>query len=147
MFGDAWSNPLIFSFDAPNRTVIVEDCYFDLDGAFYEAYFPISLYVRRSHFNVTNYQYGVWNDFRWDCYANNATDLGGKLVIEDNLFTDHHQQALYNFFFFSSFDDFVLRNNTFNGVTYLDMETRPFIDVHPQSMCDPDWRTQRITID
>jgi len=76
MFGDAWSNPLIFSFDAPNRTVLVEDSYFDLDGAFYEAYFPISLIVRRSHFNVTNYQYGVWNDFRWDCYANNATDLG-----------------------------------------------------------------------
>ena len=55
MFGDAWSNPLIFSFDAPNATVLVEDCYFDLDGAFYEAYFPISLIVRRSHFNVTNY--------------------------------------------------------------------------------------------
>ncbi len=96
---------------------------------------------------MTNYQYGVWNDFRWDCYANNATDLGAKLIIEDNLFTEKHQQALYNFFFFSSFDDFVLRNNTFNRVTYLDMETRPFIDVHPQSMCDPDTRTQRITID
>jgi hypothetical protein len=90
MFGDAWSNPLIFSFDAPNHTVVVEDSYFDLDGAFYEAYFPISLEVRRSHFNVTNYQYGVWNDFRWDCYANNATDLGASLLFEDNLFTDKH---------------------------------------------------------
>jgi hypothetical protein len=55
MFGDAWSNPLIFSFDAPNRTVVVEDCYLDLDGAFSEAYFPISLNVRRSTFNLTNY--------------------------------------------------------------------------------------------
>ena len=73
----------------------------------------------------------MWNDFRWDCYANNATDLGGSLQIEDNLFTDRHQQALYNFFFFSSFDDFILRNNTFDRVTYLDMETRPFVDVHP----------------
>jgi hypothetical protein len=27
------------------------------------------------------------------------------------------------------------------------METRPFLDVHPQSMCDPDWRTQRVYID
>jgi hypothetical protein len=27
------------------------------------------------------------------------------------------------------------------------METRPFIDVHPQSMCDPDFRTWKITID
>lgn len=71
MFGDAWSNPLIFSFDAPNQTVIVEDCYLDLDGAFYEAYFPISVRVTNCHFNLTNYQYGVWNDFRWDCYANN----------------------------------------------------------------------------
>jgi hypothetical protein len=147
MFGDAWSNPLIFSFDAPNRTVLVEDCYFDLDGAFYEAYFPISLVVRRSHFNVTNYQYGVWNDFRWDCYANNATNLEAKLVLEENLFTEKHQQALYNFFYFSSFDDFILRNNVFDRVTYMDMETRPFIDVHPQSMCDPDFRTQHITID
>lgn len=55
MFGDAWSNPLIFSFDAPNRTVSVYDCYFDLDGAYYEAYFPISVYVKGSHFNLTNY--------------------------------------------------------------------------------------------
>lgn len=55
MFGDAWSNPLIFSFDAPNRTVLIEDSYLALDGALYEAYFPISLKVRRSHFNLTNY--------------------------------------------------------------------------------------------
>ncbi len=147
MFGDAWSNPLIFSFDAPNRTVLIEDCDLDLDGALYEAYFPISLKVRRSHFNLTNYQYGVWNDFRWDCYTNKATDVGGYLIIEESKFTGKHQQALYNFLFFSSFDDFILRNNTFDSCTYLDMETRPFLDVHPQSMCDPDFRTQNVFID
>jgi hypothetical protein len=27
------------------------------------------------------------------------------------------------------------------------METRPFLDAHPQSMCDPDFRTQKIFID
>jgi hypothetical protein len=91
MFGDAWSNPLIFSFDAPNRTVYIENCYLDLDGAFYEAYFPISLKIKGSHFNLTNYQYGVWNDFRWDCYSNKATDVGGYLIIEDSKFTNKHQ--------------------------------------------------------
>jgi hypothetical protein len=90
MFGDAWSNPLIFSFDAPNQTVILEDTYLDLDGALYEAYFPISVKIKGAHFNLTNYQYGVWNDFRWDCYAANQTDLGGYLIIEDTLFTGHH---------------------------------------------------------
>lgn len=55
MFGDAWSNPLIFSFDAPNQTVILEDTYLDLDGALYEAYYPISVKIKNAHFNVTNY--------------------------------------------------------------------------------------------
>lgn len=67
MFGDAWSNPLIFSFDAYNRTATVDGCYLDLDGAFYEAYDAIGVYVNNSHFNLTNYEYGFWNDFRWDC--------------------------------------------------------------------------------
>lgn len=44
-------------------------------------------------------------------------------------------------------DNFILRNNTFDGCTYLDMETRPFLDVHPQSLCDPDFRTQNVFID
>ena len=34
-------------------------------------------------------------------------------------------------------DDYIMKNNTFDGCTYLDMETRPFLDVHPQSLCDP----------
>lgn len=147
MYGDAWSNPLIFSFDAPNQTVTLEDTQLDLDGALYEAYFPISVHINNARINLTNYQYGVWNDFRWDCYSNKATNLGGSLIIENSYFLGQHQQALYNFFFFSSFDDFIIRNNTFDACTYLDMETRPFVDVHPQTMCDPDFRTQKIYLD
>ena len=147
MFGDAWSNPLIFSFDAKYQNILIDNAYLDLDGSLYECYFPISLRITRSHVNVTNYQYGIWSDFRWDCYANNATDVGGSLVFENSLFTGKHQQALYNFFYFASFDDFILNNNTFDGVTYLDMETRPFLDVHPQSMCDPNFRAQKVYID
>lgn len=71
MFGDAWSNPLIFSFDAINHTVVVDNSLLDLDGCLYECYFPISVAIRNSHFNLTNYEYGIWNDFRWDCQANN----------------------------------------------------------------------------
>jgi hypothetical protein len=81
MFGDAWSNPLIFGFDAKNCTVTIEKCYLDLDGALFEAYYPISLNVMGCHINLTNYQYGIWNDFRWDCYANQATNLGGYLIL------------------------------------------------------------------
>lgn len=121
---------------------MIDDCYLDLDGALYEAYFPVSVRITNSHFNLTNYQYGIWNDYRWDCYAKNATTLQAYIIVEGSLFTGQHQQALYNFFFFSSFDDFIIRNSVFDGCTYLDMETRPFLDVHPQSQCDPDFRTQ-----
>lgn len=54
MFGDAYSNPLVFSFDALNQTVIYNDCYIDVDGAFHEAYNPISVELRNSHINLTN---------------------------------------------------------------------------------------------
>ena len=147
MFGDAWSNPLVFSFDAQNKSSTFIDAYLDLDGAFHECYFPISVHVKNSHFNLTNYQYGIWTDFRWDCYANNATTLAASIIVEGTLFTDPHEQALYNFLYISTFDDFILRNNTFNNCTYLDMQTRPFLDVHPQLMCDPDFRTQHVFID
>lgn len=87
MFGDAWSNPLVFSFDAYNKTVYLEDCYFDLDGALHESYTPIALHVNNCHINLTNYEYGVWNDFTWDCYAANKTDAKAYLIIESTLFT------------------------------------------------------------
>lgn len=44
-------------------------------------------------------------------------------------------------------DDYIMRNNTYNACTWLDMETRPFLDVHPQSLCDPDFRTQNVFLD
>eukprot|EP00347_Sterkiella_histriomuscorum_P017693 403348360 len=147
MFGDAWSNPLIFSFDAINQTVVWENSYLDLDGALMECYFPISTRISNSHINLTNYEYGIWNDFRWDCYSQNAEYLKAYLILENNLFTDKHQQALYNFIFYASMDDFIMRNNTFDSCTYLDMETRPFLDIHPQSLCDPPHRTQKVFLD
>ncbi|CDW85403.1 UNKNOWN [Stylonychia lemnae] len=147
MFGDAWSNPLVFTFDAVNQTVTFDNTYLDIDGSVFECYFPMSLMVKNAVFNVTNYEYGIWNDFRWDCYANNAEYARAFLIIQDSLFIEKHQQALYNFIFFASMDDMILRNNTFDGITYLDMETRPFLDVHPQSLCDPQHRTQNIFMD
>ena len=71
MFGDAWSNPLVYTFDAYNKESYFEDCYFDLDGALYEAYMPVGVHVNNCHFNMTNFEYGVWNDFRWDCSGMN----------------------------------------------------------------------------
>lgn len=96
-----------------------------------ETYFPIGAIIKNSHINLTNFEYGLWNDFRWDCYSNNATDVMAFLIIENTLFSGYHSQALYNFIFFASMDHFILRNNTFDDCTYLDMETRPFLDVHP----------------
>jgi hypothetical protein len=55
MFGDAWSNPLIYSFDAYNKTVKLEGCYFDLDGSLHESYSPIGLHIDGCRLNLTNY--------------------------------------------------------------------------------------------
>ena len=147
MFGDAWSNPLLFSFDAQNETVIFDNNYLDLDGALMETYFPISTLITNSHINLTNYEYGLWNDYRWNCTANNATEIRAYIIVENTLINGYHNQALYNFFYLATMDHFILRNNTFDDCTYLDMETRTFLDVHPQTLCDPDSRTQHIFID
>ena len=131
MFGDAWSNPLMFSFDNYNKTIIMDDCYLDLDGCLFEAYTPVGFHLKNSHINLTNYEYGIWNDFRYDCVALGQEDAIAFLIVENNLFTGLHREALYNFIYFASMDDAIIINNTFDGCTYLDMETRPFCDVHP----------------
>jgi hypothetical protein len=38
MFGDAWSNPLIYLLDAYNESATIRNSYMDLDGAIMEAY-------------------------------------------------------------------------------------------------------------
>ena len=55
MFGDAWSNPLVFTYEAENCLVYIEGCYLDLDGAFVEGYYPVSLWSKGNHHNLTNY--------------------------------------------------------------------------------------------
>lgn len=60
-YGTAWSNPLFYTFDAPNEELTIENCYLDLDGALMEGYSPIAEKLTRSHINLTNYQYGIWN--------------------------------------------------------------------------------------
>ena len=76
MYGDAWSNPLVYTFSAYNNSVYFEDCYLDLDGAFHEAYIAVGLHVNNCHINMTNYEYGIWNDFRWDCASANLSVFG-----------------------------------------------------------------------
>lgn len=63
----------------------------DLDGAFFEAYFPVGLRVEGCTVNVTNYEYGVWNDFRWDCEANGFPDIIGYLEVVGTSFIGHYQ--------------------------------------------------------
>ena len=55
MYGDAWSNPLIYSFDNYNGTSEIVGCYLDLDGALSEAYSPVGIRVIDSVVNITNY--------------------------------------------------------------------------------------------
>ena len=145
-FGSAWSNPLFFSFDNTNEEVKLFNSYFDLDGSIYEAYFPVGLLIQDSTINITNYEYGVWNDFRWDCVENKAEDIIGYLIVKGTRFIGHFEQALYNFFYFSSPGDSIFENNVFDDFQYLDIETRPFVDWHPQSKCDPPNRTQQLLI-
>mmetsp|Transcript_7341 Transcript_7341/g.6565 ORF Transcript_7341/g.6565 Transcript_7341/m.6565 type:complete len:223 (+) Transcript_7341:1344-2012(+) len=89
----------------------------------------------------------MWLDFRWDCYTPHMEDAKGFLVIENSLFTGIYFKALYNFIFFGSMDDFIFRNNTLQEFVYLNMATRPFVDMHPNSVCDPDYRSQKIIHD
>jgi hypothetical protein len=131
MFGDAWSNPLVFSFESTNHTVIFDDCYLDVDGCLCEGYYPISIIIKNSHVNVSNYEYGVWYDFRWDCVANNAENVVAFMIIENNLFTDKHIEALYNWIYFASVGDFIFRNNTLDALTYIDLDISPFLEVRP----------------
>jgi hypothetical protein len=44
-------------------------------------------------------------------------------------------------------DDYIFRNNTLSNLVYLNMATRPFLDIHPNSVCDPPHRTQNIVHD
>ena len=75
MYGDAWSNPLIYTLSAYNESATICDSYLDLDGALMEAYSPVSFHLKNSVINITNYQYGIWLDFRWDCYSVGEADI------------------------------------------------------------------------
>ena len=55
MFGDAWSNPLIYVYSSFNTSTTLNNCYFDLDGALYEAYVPVAMRLTNSVINITNY--------------------------------------------------------------------------------------------
>jgi hypothetical protein len=88
MFGDAWSNPLVFSFEALNHTIIFDDCYLDVDGSLCEGYQPISIIIKNSHVNVTHQEYGVWYDFRWDCVEGNAENALAFMIIENTKYTE-----------------------------------------------------------
>eukprot|EP00347_Sterkiella_histriomuscorum_P014519 403360570 len=147
MFGDEWINVLIFPYDGVNKTIIINNCYLDLDGAIMEVYTPLDTIMSYSHINVTNFENGFWNDFRWDCYQEGFEDVVGSMIFDSNLITGKHQQALYEFFFFSSMDDFIMINNTFDDFSFIDLETRPFLDLHPSSICDPTFRSQNIVFD
>jgi hypothetical protein len=55
MYGDAWSNPLIYVYSAFNESATLDGCLLDLDGALFEAYVPIALRITRCNINITNY--------------------------------------------------------------------------------------------
>ena len=63
------------------------------------------------------------------------------LIFENSVFYGTYFKALYNFVFFGSMDDYIFRNNTMTNIVWLGMATRPFLDMHPNSVCDPEWRT------
>ena len=50
-----------------------------------------------------NFEYGVWNDFRWNCFETKEDqDVKADLVVTGTKFFGHHREALYNFFYFAS---------------------------------------------
>ena len=94
MLGDVWSNPLVYTFSNLNKTIHFDQCYFDLDGVLEEGYHPVSSILTNSVINVTDFQYGIWLDFRWDCVANNAEYAKAYYIMEKVLFLYHYKKAL-----------------------------------------------------
>lgn len=90
MFGDAWSNPLVFIFDGYKKLIKLDGCYLDLDGCLAEAYSVIAFQMTNCHVNLTNYEYGLWLDYTYDCYAYGEDDSPAYLIVENTLFTGHH---------------------------------------------------------
>lgn len=69
------------------------------------------------------------------------------MIIENSYFAENDVEALFNFIYFTSIDDFVFRNNTLFAPVYLDIETRPFVLLVPSQVCDPEWRSHKIIFD
>jgi hypothetical protein len=62
MFGDAWSNPLIFVFNSFKGRGVVRNCYFDIDGGIWESYSTYQMELHDFRFITKNSQYVNWLD-------------------------------------------------------------------------------------
>jgi hypothetical protein len=67
MFGDAWSNPLFFTFNSPSGIAVVHNSYFDLDGGLWEAFDVSQVELYDCQIFAKQFEYYVWLDHGNQC--------------------------------------------------------------------------------
>ena len=141
MFGDAWLNPLVFTFGTWDDTVVFKDNYLDVDGCVNECYSRVGVEMTNQVINITNAEYGIWNDLLDPCSDGVDDMLPGYTIIRDSHFFGSWDEALFAYLYLSSWDDMIITNTTWEKTGYMDMETRPFGDFHAAANCDPSTRS------
>lgn len=142
MFGDAWLNPFVFSFDTKNNTYIINKSIVDVDGAVGECYTRIAVELLEIEMNITNAEYGLWNDLRYECEDGKDDFTKGYTIVTDSVYYGTWTEALFSWFYLSTWDNVLVTGTTWRETGYMDMETRPFSDVHAAANCDPSTRSQ-----
>jgi hypothetical protein len=141
MFGDAWLNPLVFTFGTNNNTYIMKDSSIDVDGAMGECYTRIAVELNQCKINITNAEYGLWNDLRDGCEDGENDFMVGYIKVIDSHYFGSWDESLFSWFYLSTWDDAIIEGTTWERTGYMDMETRPFSDIHAAANCDPTTRS------
>lgn len=141
MFGDAWLNPFVFTYDTHNDTFVINRSTVDVDGAVGECYTRIAVELLDSNVNITNAEYGLWNDLRYECKTLEDQTLRGYIIIRDSNFFGSWAEALFSWIYLSTWDHFIVTDTKWERTGYMDMDTRPFADVHAAASCDPTSRS------
>lgn len=147
MFGDAWLNPFVFTYDTKNDTFIINKSYVDLDGAVGECYTRVAVELLEVEMNITNAEYGLWNDLRYECEDGKDDFMVGYTIVRDSVFFGSWAESLFSWFYLSTWDHAIITGTTWRETGYMDMETRPFSDIHAAANCDPTTRSQELTFD
>jgi len=95
MFGDAWLNPFVFTYDTKNDTYVLNKSTLDVDGAAGECYTRVAVELLQTNVNITNAEYGLWNDLRYECKDGVDDTMVGYVIIRDSKFFGSWAESLF----------------------------------------------------